>query len=92
MLIGPDETQAHWIVNASAFALIGVGVSWGGELLHRQRIRTTLMTRDALAREAHLKSILDTVPDAMIVIDEQRRSSSRSAPRPSGCSAIPPTR
>ena len=29
------------------------------------------MTRDALAREAHLQSILDTVPDAMIVIDER---------------------
>ena len=28
--------------------------------------------RDALAREAHLASILDTVPDAMIVIDERR--------------------
>jgi two-component system sensor kinase FixL len=28
------------------------------------------MTRDALAREAHLQSILDTVPEAMIVIDE----------------------
>ena len=30
-----------------------------------------VMTRDALAREAHLQSILDTVPDAMIVIDER---------------------
>ena len=29
------------------------------------------MTRDALAREAHLQSILDTVPEAMIVIDER---------------------
>jgi two-component system sensor kinase FixL len=45
-------------------------VSWVGELLHRSRRRTNLMTRDALAREAHLKSILDTVPEAMIVIDE----------------------
>jgi two-component system, LuxR family, sensor kinase FixL len=71
VLIGPHEAQAHWLVNGSAFALIGVGVSWGGELLHRQRMRTMLMTRDALAREAHLKSILDTVPEAMIVIDER---------------------
>jgi two-component system, LuxR family, sensor kinase FixL len=71
LLVGPDETQTHWAINASAFALIGVGVSWGGQLLHRQRIRTTLMTRDTLAREAHLKSILDTVPEAMIVIDEK---------------------
>jgi len=28
-------------------------------------------TADALAREAHLRSILDTVPDALIVIDER---------------------
>lgn len=35
--------------------------------------------KDALAREAHLRSILDTVPDAMIVIDEQARIISFSA-------------
>ena len=55
----------------AAFAVIGIGVSWGGELLHRSRRRANLMTRDALAREAHLQSILDTVPEAMIVIDER---------------------
>jgi two-component system sensor kinase FixL len=32
-----------------------------------------------LAREAHLKSILDTVPDAMIVIDETGAMHSLSA-------------
>ncbi len=58
------------MVNGAAFAIIGIGVSWGGELLHRSRRRATVMTRDALAREAHLQSILDTVPEAMIVIDE----------------------
>jgi len=58
------------VVNAVAFAAIGLGVSWGGELLHSSRRRANLMTRDALAREAHLQSILDTVPEAMIVIDE----------------------
>ena len=46
-------------------------MSWGGELLRRNRRRALLMTRDALAREAHLQSILDTVPEAMIVIDER---------------------
>ena len=59
------------LVNGIAFTIIGVGVSWGGELLHRSRLRATVMTRDALAREAHLQSILDTVPEAMIVIDER---------------------
>jgi two-component system sensor kinase FixL len=58
------------LINGAAFALIGIGVAWGGEILHRSRRRATLMTRDALAREAHLQSILDTVPEAMIVIDE----------------------
>ena len=58
------------VVNAVAFAAIGLGVSWGGELLHRSRRRANDMTLDALAREAHLQSILDTVPEAMIVIDE----------------------
>ncbi len=59
------------IVNMLAFAAIGIGVSWGGELLRRGRRRTEFMTRDALAREAHLQSILDTVPEAMIVIGER---------------------
>jgi two-component system sensor kinase FixL len=59
------------IINSVAFAIIGVGVSWGGELLRRSSLRANLLARDALAREAHLKSILDTVPEAMIVIDER---------------------
>ncbi len=39
-------------------------MAWFGELLQRTR-------RQAAAREAHLQSILDTVPEAMIVIDER---------------------
>lgn len=68
-----------FLVNGVAFALIGIGVSWGGELLHRSRQRATLLTRDALAREAHLQSILDTVPEAMIVIDERGNMQSFSS-------------
>jgi two-component system sensor kinase FixL len=59
------------LINGVAFALIAVGVAWGGEVLHRSRRRAREMTHDALAREAHLQSILDTVPEAMIVIDER---------------------
>ncbi|HEX7564653.1 MAG TPA: PAS domain S-box protein [Bradyrhizobium sp.] len=59
------------LINGGAFTVIAVGVSWGGELLHRSRRRANLMTRDALASAAHLQSILDTVPEAMIVIDER---------------------
>jgi two-component system, LuxR family, sensor kinase FixL len=65
------------------FALIGVGIAWGGELLRRSRIEASTSTANALAREAHLQSILDTVPDAMIVIDERGiiRSFSSAAQR-----------
>jgi two-component system sensor kinase FixL len=59
------------IVNGLIFILTGFGITWVGELLRRNRARATESTRAALAREAHLKSILDTVPEAMIVIDER---------------------
>jgi two-component system, LuxR family, sensor kinase FixL len=76
-------------VSAIAFTLIGAGVSWGGEVLYRSRRRALVMTRNALAREAHLQSILDTVPEAMIVIDEAgvMQSFSMAAERLFGCSA-----
>src|SRR5215471_5993006 len=54
------------IVDTALFTMIGVGIAWSGELLQRNRIRAATSTRDALAREAHLASILDTVPEAMI--------------------------
>ncbi|HZD63474.1 MAG TPA: DUF4118 domain-containing protein, partial [Xanthobacteraceae bacterium] len=54
------------IVNAGAFVLIGAGMAWGGEQLQRNRVQAAISADDARAREAHLTSILDTVPDAMI--------------------------
>jgi two-component system sensor kinase FixL len=77
------------IVSAATFLLLSVGVSWGGELLHRGQMRARIMTRNALAREAHLQSILDTVPEAMIVIDERgiMQSFSSAAERLFGCTA-----
>ena len=77
------------MVNGLAFAVIGAGVSWGGELLRQSRRRANFMARDALAREAHLQSILDTVPEAMIVIDEHgvMQSFSSAAERLFGCQA-----
>ncbi|WP_188583268.1 two-component system sensor histidine kinase FixL [Azorhizobium oxalatiphilum] len=52
------------------FTLAGVGIAVLGERLRRTRVDALLRDRALLAREAHLSSILDTVPDAMIVIDE----------------------
>ena len=59
------------IITAFAFAGVGVGSSWRGELLRRSRHAAAASAEEALAREAHVKSILDTIPDAMIVIDER---------------------
>jgi len=59
------------ILTAIIFALIGVGIARGGDLLRRSRSEASTSTANAIAREAHLQSILDTVPDAMIVIDER---------------------
>jgi len=72
----PSETV---ILNTIAFVIIGAGVSWGGELLHRSRKRAIAMTQEALAGQAHLQSIIDTVPEAMIVIDERGIMQSFSA-------------
>jgi len=71
LIAGAPPVTSATFINFAAFAIIGIGVSWGGELLLRSRARTATMTRDTLAREAHLQSILDTVPEAMIVIDER---------------------
>jgi two-component system, LuxR family, sensor kinase FixL len=48
---------------AATFVALGLGIAWFGERLQRTRLQSA-------AREAHLQSILDTVPEAMIVIDE----------------------
>jgi len=65
-----SSTSVPEIANAVLFAIIGAGIAWSGELLQRNRVQAANSTREAIAREAHLASILETVPDAMIVIDE----------------------
>src|SRR5262245_51058014 len=59
------------LARAATFALVGIGVAWFGERLKRARLEAAISTGSALARQAHLQSILDTIPEAMIVIDER---------------------
>ena len=68
---GTDLVSLGGAVNFGVFALVGLGIAWFGGRLHRGRRLLAEGTRELLGREAHLRSILDTVPDAMIVIDEQ---------------------
>jgi len=66
----PDVSRLD-MMNAAVFALIGAGTAWFGGRLQRTRMEAEATTLDLRAREAHLRSILDTVPDAMVVIDEK---------------------
>ena len=77
-------------VNIAAFSVIAIGVVVFGAFLQRTRLRARESNRDLSAREAHVKSILDTVPDAMIVIDERgiMQSFSSAAERLFGYSAV----
>lgn len=59
------------VINAAVFVLVGVGVSWRGHLLRRFRQAAAESAESASTREAHVKSILDSIPEAMIVIDER---------------------
>jgi two-component system sensor kinase FixL len=70
-------------VDITVFVVIGAGMAWLGERLLRASSVSAAATKDILAREAHLRSILDTVPDAMIVIDTKGivQSFSRAAQR-----------
>jgi two-component system sensor kinase FixL len=56
---------------AVTFTLMGIGIAWFGERLRRTQTEAVAKTEGLRSREAHLQSILDTVPDAMIVIDER---------------------
>lgn len=67
-LSGPIENGS--LIAATAFVLIGMAVAIGGEWFQRARIETEAAAIALARREAHLQSILDTVPDAMVVIDE----------------------
>ncbi|MFT0892370.1 sensor histidine kinase [Pseudochelatococcus sp. G4_1912] len=81
------------IAGSLAFAILGFSMAYFGERLrnHRQNatMEAAIATRDLMAREAHLQSILDTVPDAMVVIDRTAHihSFSRAAERLFGYSA-----
>jgi two-component system sensor kinase FixL len=61
------------------FATIGVGLAFGGQRLEVNRKAAEINSRGLQEREAHLQSILDTVPDAMIVIEERGKIQSFSA-------------
>lgn len=63
VLAQPGGVSTGETITALVFLLVAGAVTAGGEWFQRAQKR-------AQRREAHLRSILETVPDAMIVIDE----------------------
>lgn len=55
---------------AGLYVAVSGVISLGGERFRIARRRTDAVAEDLFLREAHLASILDTVPDAMVLIDE----------------------
>ena len=56
-------------VHMSIFAGVGVTIAWLGGSFQRARLETQRTAEVLQRREAHLQSVLNTVPDATIVIE-----------------------
>lgn len=74
LLIQPGEGATLWVLAAT-----GVGIAFAGDWLFRNRRVEDSASRALAEREAHLLSIYDTAPDALIVIDERGVVQSYSA-------------
>ena len=69
---GGSMTQdAANLVDALLFLVIGPAVGLAGQRLRARNIQAVHTLENLEEREAHLQSILATVPDAMVVIDER---------------------
>jgi two-component system sensor kinase FixL len=90
LIAGPQVLGSTYdLINAAVFVLLGVGCGLGALAMRRNARNAQSVLGDLAAREAHLQSILDTVPDAMIVIDERglMQSYSSAAERQFGWAA-----
>jgi two-component system, LuxR family, sensor kinase FixL len=67
------------VMRSVTFVAVGLGIAWFSNHLKRARLEAATSTQAALARQAHVQSILDTIPEAMIVIDVRGTIQSFSA-------------
>ena len=71
LLVSSGKLANPGILEVIVFAGVGVGISCFGEQFRRTRIRDRKTAQDLMARESHLRSILDTIPDATVVIERE---------------------
>ncbi|MEO7222572.1 MAG: PAS domain S-box protein [Devosia sp.] len=63
------DTLGASLLNLMLLGLVGAIIAWLGNLLHRARNEWAEARAELERREAHLQSVLDTVPDATVVIE-----------------------
>jgi two-component system sensor kinase FixL len=63
--VSPDGATINLVI----FVIVGVAIAWLGGAFQRARIVAAQTAQTLHRREAHLQSILDTVPDATVVIE-----------------------
>jgi two-component system sensor kinase FixL len=63
-------SEGDW-ASCAVYLLVATPITVGGEWFQRARERAAAINVDLQGREAHLRSILDAIPDAMVVIDER---------------------
>jgi two-component system sensor kinase FixL len=71
MLLSRYRTVVGNEIDGVVFTCLGVVIAVGGQRLRAAQSHAAEMSRHVLDRQAHLASILDTVPDAMVVTDEE---------------------
>lgn len=86
---GSSIFEPQVLVRGAIFATLAVFIGLAGSRLRASNERTRQLVEDLHAREDHLRSILETVPDSMVVIDEHGliQSFSLAAERQFGWSA-----
>jgi two-component system, LuxR family, sensor kinase FixL len=90
LTLSGNAINSATVANAAAFAIFGFGLSALGEALHHMRYRAVQATQRLRSREALLTSILETVPDAVLITDENGiiRSFGGAAERMFGFTAV----
>jgi two-component system sensor kinase FixL len=67
--LATGQNPAGTTINLVIFAVVGAAIAWLGGSFQRARAQSQETAATLHRREAHLQSILDTVPDATVVIE-----------------------
>ena len=68
LLLSPGYPSTTLSANLALFGIVGLGLSWGGGELHAARSREASTAQNLAIRSKELTTLLDTVLDAVVVI------------------------